>query len=78
MNTEQTSKNIFYEIAGITKLAATAALDVKVNEVKNQTSNITNFTTTALTAVKNKIPDHSKYITTLEFNKLTEGNFAAR
>ena len=33
---------------------------------------ITNLatTTTALTAVENKIPDHSKYITTPEFNKL--------
>ena len=35
-------------------------------------------TTTALTAVENKIPDHSKYNTTLEFNKLTGENFSAR
>ena len=28
--------------------------------------------------VENKIPDHSKYITTQEFNKLTAENFAAR
>ena len=27
-------------------------------------------TTAALTAVENKIPDHSKYVTTPEFNKL--------
>ena len=34
--------------------------------------NITNLaTTTALTVVKNKICDHSIYITILEFNKLT-------
>ena len=31
-------------------------------------------TTTALTAVENKIPDHCKYITTPEFNKLTQGS----
>ena len=35
-------------------------------------------TTAALTAVENKIPDHSKYITTPEFNKITAENFAAR
>ena len=40
---------------------------------------ITNLATnTALTAVENKIPDHSKYITTLEFKKLTAENFTAR
>ena len=41
--------------------------------------NITNFaTTTALTAVENKIPGHSKYITTQKINKLTAEIFAAR
>ena len=35
-------------------------------------------TTTALTAVENKIPDHSKYITTPKFNRLTAENVAAR
>ena len=35
-------------------------------------------TTTALTAVENKILDHSKYIATPEFNKLTAEYFAAR
>ena len=30
------------------------------------------ITTTVLTAVENKIPGHRKYITTPEFNKLTE------
>ena len=40
--------------------------------VKNKIPNITNLaTTTALTAVENKIPDHSKYITTTKFDKLT-------
>ena len=40
---------------------------------------ITNLaTTTAITAVENKIPGHSKYITTPEFNKLTAENFAVR
>ena len=32
---------------------------------------------TKISEVKNKIPDHVTYITTLEFNKLTAENFAA-
>ena len=41
---------------------------------------ITNLatTTTAVTAVENKIPDHTKYITTPEFNKLMAENVTAR
>ena len=35
-------------------------------------------TTTAFTAVQNEIPDHSKYITTPEFNQLTGESFTAR
>ena len=34
--------------------------------------------TTALTAVENKIPNHSKYITTPKFNKLAAENFTTR
>ena len=47
---------------------------------KNKISNIANLatTTTALTAVENKIPNHGKYVTTPEFNKLTTETFAAR
>ena len=42
-------------------------------------SNITSLVTkTALTAVKNKTSDHSKYITTPEFSKLTAEHFTAR
>ena len=33
---------------------------------------------TKISEVENKIPDHAKYITTQEFNKLTAKNFAAR
>ena len=66
------------EIPSITNLVTTAALNAKINEVKNKIPNITNLdTTTALTAVENKI-DHSKYITTPVFNKLTAENFNAR
>ena len=36
------------------------------------------FFSTALTTLENKIPDHIKYITTPEFNKLSAENFAAR
>ena len=41
-------------------------------------TNLATTTTTAFTAVENKIPEHSKYITTPEFNKLSEEKFAAR
>ena len=34
--------------------------------------------TNALTAVENKLPDHSKYITTPEFNKLTTQKVTTR
>ena len=63
-----------------TNLAPTAALNAKINEIENKISNITNLATTAttLTAVENKIPDDSKYVTTPEFNKLTAENFVAR
>ena len=55
------------------------SLNVKVNGVKNKIPNITNLATnTAPTAVEDKIPDRSKYITTTEFNKLTIENFTAR
>ena len=33
---------------------------------------------TNISEFENKIPDHGKYITTQEFNKLTAENFAAR
>ena len=60
-------------------LATTTAINAKTNEVKNKIPNITNIATpTALTAVENKTPDHSKYITTPEFNTLLGENCAAR
>ena len=63
----------------ITNLATTAAFNAKLNDVKNKMPNITKLATTSvLTAVDNKIPDHSKYITTPEFNKSTAGNVAGR
>ena len=37
-----------------------------------------NFLNTKISEVENKIPDHSKYITNQEFNKLMVENFAAR
>ena len=64
------------EIPSITNLATTAAIYAKKNEVKNKISSITNLATTdAFTAVRKKIPDHNKYITTLEFYKLTKEIF---
>ena len=50
-------------------LATNTTLNAKINQVKNKICNITDLdTTAALTGIKNKIPDHSKYITTPEFN----------
>ena len=47
-------------------------LDARINEIKSETPSITNLATpTASTAVENKKPDHSKYITSPEFNKIT-------
>ena len=50
-----------------------------VNEVENKIPSVTNLATpNALTAIQNKIPDHSKYTTTAEFNKLTAEKFTAK
>ena len=48
--------------------------------MKNKIPNITNLatTTTAVTAVENKIANQSKYITASELNKLTSESFASR
>ena len=63
----------------MTNLGTNASLNAKINEVKGELPNITNLaTTTALTAVKNKIFGHSKYITTPELNTLTAENFNAK
>ena len=68
------------EIPNIINLATTAALNAKINAVENKIPNITNFATitTALTTDENEIPDHNKYTTTREFNKLTTEHFASR
>ena len=60
----------------ITNLVTNTTLHAKINDVKNEIPSITNSaTTTALMPVEKKIPDHNKYITTPEFNKLTADNF---
>ena len=67
------------EIPSTTNLVTNVSFNAKIYEVKNKIPSITNLAaTTALTAVENKIPDHSKYITTQEFIKLTADNFIAR
>ena len=59
-------------------------LNTKVSEVENKMlNNTSNLVTTIvlnaeISEVENKIPDNSKHVITLEFNKLTAGNFAAR
>ena len=71
--------NVKNEIPRITNLLTSASLNAKMNEVKNKIPNIANSATnTALTVVENKIPDHSKYITTPEFKKLTAENVTSR
>ena len=50
--------------------------NAKIENIEDKIPNITNLaTTTAPTAAENKIPDHSKYISTPEFNKLTAESF---
>ena len=72
-------KDIEDKIFGITNLATNNTLNSKKNEVKNKIRNITNSATdTVSTAAGNKITDHSKYITTQEFNKLIAENLNAR
>ena len=61
-----------------TNLVTNASLNAKINEVKSEIPSITDLaTTTALTAVENKILDHSKYILSPELGKLTAENFIA-
>ena len=64
------------KIPSITNFATTTALNANINEVN--VTNLATSTTTALTAVENKIPDHGIYITTLEFNKLIAENVSSR
>ena len=55
-------KNIEDKIPDITSVASNAALNAKINEIKNNISKVTKLattTTTALTAVENKIPNVS-------------------
>ena len=47
----------------ITDLVTNVSVNAKINEVKNKIPSVTNLATTpALTAVENKILDHSKHI----------------
>ena len=63
-------KDIEDKISEITNLATNTTL------AKDEIPSITNLaTSTVITDVENKVPDHSKYITTPEFNKLTAENF---
>ena len=80
INTTLNANNeIKKEIPSIYNLVTNAFLNAKINEVKNEIPSITSLaTTTAYTAVKNNMLDHSKYITTPEFNKPTAENFTAR
>ena len=58
-----------YEIPNITNLAATAALNVKINEVKNKIPSITiSVTTSAPTAVENKIPNVSDLVKKADYH----------
>ena len=54
------------EVPSITNLVTNASIIAKINGVKIKIPNITNLATnTAPTAVENKRPDRSKYITTI-------------
>ena len=52
-------------------MATTAGLDAKINDIKNKIPYNTDLaTTTALTAVKNKIPNVSNFLKKLTTQKL--------
>ena len=74
------AKDIEDKIPDITNVETNATLNAKINEVNNEIPNITILDTnnTAVTAAENIIPDHSKYISTLESKKLIAENFTAR
>ena len=65
----------------ITNLTTATALTAVENKIRN-VSNLVKETSynTKINQIVKKITDHNhdKYIATPEFNKLTEGNFAAR
>ena len=66
-------------MTSISKLVINAFLNAKTNEVKYKIHNITSLPpNTAYTALENKTPDHSKYITIPEFNNLTAESFTTR
>ena len=73
-------KDIEDKIPNIINLATNTTLNAKINEVKNERPTITKLatTTTSVTAADNKIPKHSKYITTPGFDKPRTANFTAR
>ena len=58
----------------ITNLAATTALNAKINQVKNKIPNITSLvTTTDLTAVQNKIPNVTTFVKKTDYDtKISE------
>ena len=62
-------KNIGEKILDITKLAINASLNAKINEVKGEIPNIISLaTTTALTAVENKIHNISNLVKKTDYN----------
>ena len=72
-------KDVEDKIPSVTNLATNAVLNAKINEVKGIIKNINNLATTdALTTVENKISDHSKYMTSPEFSKLTVENVTVK
>ena len=62
-------QNIEDEIPDITKLVTTAALNAKINGVKNKVPNITNLATiTALTVFENTMPNVSNLVKKTDYN----------
>ena len=71
-------KNEIPSISGLTTTSSLTAVENKIPYVSNLVKK-TDYNT-KVNEIKKKITDHkhNKYITTLEFNKLTAENFAAR
>ena len=68
------------KIPSMTNLTTTTALTSVENEIPNVSNLVKKINYTKINEIKKSIIDHShdKYITTLEFDKLTAETFAAR
>ena len=74
---------ILIKNTGASGLVTATVLNTKICEFENQILNVgglvmTTVVNSKISGVENKIPNHDKYITTPEFDKLTAETFTER